>query len=274
MSSVNLAKLFGYLRLSRPLLTHSSFRPAVQHGIFGPEAAVTPTLTSVRSYKMEFNIEWVRPPKVPSTDPAKSGDLQPLPEVDLSRLPLKFQQSRAIENADPIVKKTLSLEFAPYRKAVQVYRYDLLSEIRRHQLDTGSLESKITCLTVRIRALQKHLKSLKKDTSGKHTLKELIEQRYKYLTRLRKRDYRCFEWLLEQLQLTYKANPEVMNKVTRKVALRLLTERYCRTLREKRLEAYRKELDAKKIDFLKEKEQIVKWIEEEEKALNIKAIEQ
>nr|CAG4644111.1 EOG090X09BQ [Lepidurus arcticus] len=277
MSSVKLTKLFSYLRLPRPqMLNHTSYVPAVQylhHGLVGlksPFPCLTPILTAVRSYKTELTIEWVRPPKVPSTDPSKSGDLKGLPDIDLSKTPFAFQESDELKNASPVVKRLLSLEFAPYSKAVQVHKQELLGQVRRHQFDTGSLETRITCLTVRIRALQKHMVSFKKDMKSKTFLKELIEQRYKYLKFLRRRDYRCYEWLLEQLHLTFKANPDPMNQVTRKSSLLLLTDRHCQNLREKRLEAYKKELDASKVDFLKEKQQILEWIEEEERALNIR----
>ena len=39
----------------------------------------------MRTYKSEFNIEWVPPPKLKCTDPSMTGDRSSLPEVDLSR---------------------------------------------------------------------------------------------------------------------------------------------------------------------------------------------
>lgn len=49
-----------------------------------------------------------------------------------------------------------------------------------------------------------------------------------------------------------------------------LTTIYCERMRNERLEAYKKELEKEKVKFAKEKAELEKWIEEEEKQLGLR----
>jgi hypothetical protein len=53
----------------------------------------------VRNYafKSDLKIKWVRPPKIPSIKPEKSGDLASLPAVDNKQYPLEFQKSEELK---------------------------------------------------------------------------------------------------------------------------------------------------------------------------------
>nr|CAG4641016.1 EOG090X09BQ [Eulimnadia texana] len=216
-----------------------------------------------------LKIEWVPPPYIPSIDPRKSGDQEPLPKLDLSKYPLLFKESEELKTASPEVKRLLSLEFTPREKAVQVVKKEILEKVQRHPLDTGSMESIITCLTVRIRSLQEHMaKNNSRDVPSKVFLKEAIEYRQKLLKHLRRMDYRRFEWLLEKLNLLRFSRTHC--KITRIDSLQRLTKIHSTSVREKRLEAYKKELKNQQAAFLKEKEEALKWIEEEEKALGLR----
>lgn len=63
-------------------------------------------------------------------------------------------------------------------------------------------------MTAEILQLQEIIQSNPQDKKKKVFLKELIEKRNKYLKILRKWDYKCFEWILEKLNLVYKATPK------------------------------------------------------------------
>lgn len=52
---------------------------------------------SIRGLKSELNIKWIGPEIVSCLKPEKSGDLQPLLEVDKSRQPLIFQDSEELK---------------------------------------------------------------------------------------------------------------------------------------------------------------------------------
>nr|CAG4650302.1 EOG090X09BQ [Sida crystallina] len=228
-------------------------------------------INQIRNYKSEFNLEWVPPPKVKCTDPSKSGDRSANPDVDLSRPMLHFDMLDELKTFSPTVQKLASLEFATEKEKIQVILQDTLKKVQRHPMDVSSIESTVAALTVRIRHCQKTILKHPYNVIHRHSLKELIEKRKSHLKHLRRMDYKRFEWLLEKLDLVFHANMNPVEVVTRKGALRKLTTYYCNSVREKRLEAYRKELEAQKAAFALEKTQLLEWIEKEEEELGLKA---
>lgn len=52
--------------------------------------------------------------------------------------------------------------------------------------------------------------------------------------------------------------------MTRKDSLRRLTEEYCKKVKTQSIEAYKKTLNAQKLDFLQNKIEKLKWIRNEE----------
>lgn len=95
-------------------------------------------------------------------------------------------------------------------------------------------------------------------------LKELIDKRKKILTKLRRQDYRRFEWILEKLDLVYKAYPSYYHWVTRRESLTKLTNIHCDNIRHERLAAYRKQLESQQIEFLQNKLQNLEFIRKEQ----------
>lgn len=59
----------------------------------------------------------------------------------------------------------------------------------------------------------------------------------------------------------------ILERYTRKWDLRRLTKEYCADLVKSKKEAYHEELKRQQEDFLKEKAEILAWIEKEEKEL-------
>lgn len=49
------------------------------------------------AFKSDLKIKWIRPQKIPSYKPEKSGDLTANPTLDKSTLQLEFQQSKELE---------------------------------------------------------------------------------------------------------------------------------------------------------------------------------
>nr|CAG4642636.1 EOG090X09BQ [Evadne anonyx] len=221
-----------------------------------------------RKYKSEVNIEWCPPPRICITDPKKSGDRSPIPNVDLNRPQYRLQNVNDIQEISPLVRKLASLEFAQRKKHVQVMKIDALKEVQRHDLDHASMESTIACLTIRIRNLQKHFSVYKYDKVAKVGLKEKIEQRNCMLRQLRRMDYKRYEWLMEKLDLVFYAKPNPIGQVTRKGSMLKLTKIYCDNIREDRLETYKKELAEQKLKFIEEKKEKLAWIEKEERELS------
>lgn len=102
-------------------------------------------------------------------------------------------------------------------------------------------------------------------------VKELIEKRHKKLNKLRKVDYRRFEWLLEKLDIEFKPQPESFIMIARKEGLRQLTRIHCDDIRNTRLEAYRKELSAQQLPFLEEKIKNLEFLRNEQIELGVEA---
>ncbi|MCX7607290.1 MAG: 30S ribosomal protein S15 [Bacteroidia bacterium] len=67
--------------------------------------------------------------------------------------------------------------------------------------DTGSPESQIALLTYRIQEISQHLKEHKKDYSAQRGLLQLVGQRKRLLSYLRKRDIQRYRAIVEKLNL-------------------------------------------------------------------------
>lgn len=52
---------------------------------------------TTRGLKSDLHIKWIRPEKIACWDPKKSGDLQPLEPLDMTKVPLEFQESEELK---------------------------------------------------------------------------------------------------------------------------------------------------------------------------------
>ncbi|XP_014258802.1 28S ribosomal protein S15, mitochondrial [Cimex lectularius] len=226
-----------------------------------------------RSYAMKsiIPIKWNRPEKIPSFKPAKSGDLEPLREVDKKLPVIEFRDSEELKTANDLVKRLFSLEFAPYKKTVEHFREEYLKEVRRHNLDTMSPEVRVAKMTANIRDMQKYVELRPHDKRTKVRLKELVDKRKSLLKEIRQIDYKLFEWLLEKMNIQYKSfpDPDEYLRVERKRSIRLLTEKHCENIVKSKLDEYQDSLKAEQIGFLEEKIKTLKWIMKEEAECNV-----
>ena len=117
-SKLNLLK-----NVAKPLLISSRNYPGMKHEVYD-------------------YITWVRPPKVPSTDPSKSGDLEPMRKIDGKQLLLNFEKSKLLENANNLLRSTFSVELNPRKEAISLYIDEMIKKVQRHDLDYGSMEAK------------------------------------------------------------------------------------------------------------------------------------
>lgn len=95
-------------------------------------------------------------------------------------------------------------------------------------------------------------------------LKELIDKRRKFLNCLRRWDYRRFEWIIEKLDLIFKAHPLDIELPTRRNSLRKLTNIHCEEIKMERLAAYKKYLQSQQVDFLQKKLTNLQFIRNEQ----------
>lgn len=119
-------------------------------------------------------------------------------------------------------------------------------------------------MTVTIRSMQEQLEKFPRNKILQVSCKELIDCRKKFLRHLRHWDYRRFEWVLEKLDLVYKAYPAQYHWITRKESLTKLTAQHCDRIRDERLAAYRAQLESQQIAFLEQKLQNLQFIRDEQ----------
>ncbi|GAB0099683.1 28S ribosomal protein S15, mitochondrial [Sergentomyia squamirostris] len=221
------------------------------------------------AFKPELPIKWVRPEKICCTRPEKSGDLEGSAAVDLTLPVVEYRDCKLLEEADESVKRLFSMESFPAFKTGHHLRNLMREEVQRHPLDVGSMEARIADMTARIRRLQEIHLNHPRNRVMKVYLKELIDKRKLYLKYLRRWDYRRFEWLLEKLNLVYKAHPSEYVLVGRKYAIRKLADKYCEETRERKLLEYRKQLESEQVTFLEQKIKNLEFILNEQKELHL-----
>lgn len=77
----------------------------------------------------------------------------------------------------------------------------IIAHFQRHPQDTGSPEVQIALLTARIKQLEEHLRTHRKDFHSRRGLMILIGQRRSLLDYLKKKDFLRYQALLKELGL-------------------------------------------------------------------------
>jgi len=77
----------------------------------------------------------------------------------------------------------------------------IIENFRRHPNDTGSPEVQIALLTARIKQLENHLKTHRKDFHSRRGLMKLIGQRRALLRYLKRTDFERYQNLIQSLGL-------------------------------------------------------------------------
>ena len=78
---------------------------------------------------------------------------------------------------------------------------ELVKEFGGDDKDTGSPEVQIAIITNKIRNITEHLKSNKKDNSGRRGLVLLVSKRRKLLTYLKKNNVDSYKKIIEELNI-------------------------------------------------------------------------
>jgi hypothetical protein len=220
-------------------------------------------------------LKWNTIKRIETCNPALSGDLGGLEDfgkVDLTQPPVHLEDSKEIEVATDEVKRILSLEYSRKKEYNKKLRKNLVSKIQRHKLDMDSDEVKIAVQTVKIRNWQHMLIQMwpYKNQPVKHKLTFTIAARRNALERLRKTDYRKYEWILEKLNLFYKPVPKYCHmEISRKASIERLTDLWCDELKKHRLTKYQRDLEAQQPEFLRNKAAKLQHIISEEAELGL-----
>ncbi|KAF7269349.1 28S ribosomal protein S15, mitochondrial [Rhynchophorus ferrugineus] len=229
------------------------------------EKQILLNLTRSYAFKSDLKIKWVRPEKIPCIKPEKSGDLSPFPNIDKSQYLVEFRKSKELETANDYVKRLFTLQFNSRKCTTNFFIHQSMEQVKRHEFDSGSIETKLARWTGYIRAWQELMQRFPKDKRLKVCLKELIDKRKKHLKYLRRWDYKKFEWILDQLNIVYKPPPSEFRWVTRRESLVKLTDKYCEDIRKTKLDEYKALLEAEQPAFLEEKIRTLEFIRDEQK---------
>uniref|UniRef100_T1IY05 Fibronectin type III-like domain-containing protein n=1 Tax=Strigamia maritima TaxID=126957 RepID=T1IY05_STRMM len=217
------------------------------------------------------NLPFVYEPPEKKLQIFNSGDTKELTPLDPTRPILKYAELVDELNVSPGVRRLVSLGFSRPKETLRIHKHELMKPIQKHILDTGSYESQIAALTADIKWWQKYLTNGNLQNSRvRVSLNAAIDRRFKILKKLRMKDYKRFEWVIETLGIKYRQAPMFFHWATRKGTLRVMTREYCNKMRRNKIEAYKAKLKGMQDDFLKEKEETLDWIKKEKEELGIK----
>jgi len=80
-------------------------------------------------------------------------------------------------------------------------KQELIEKYGKNATDTGSVESQIALLTVRIKQLNAHFLEHKKDHSSRRGLLKLVSRRKHLISYLRKKDEGAYKQIIEKLNI-------------------------------------------------------------------------
>ncbi|XP_015181333.1 PREDICTED: 28S ribosomal protein S15, mitochondrial [Polistes dominula] len=217
----------------------------------------------------DYNIKWVRPTVIPKSKPEKSGDLGIPHDVKPTQLVPGYEKSKELQDANEIVRRLVTLQFYPRKETIKTRSEKIIELVKRHGSDRGSPEVMIAAMTAEILQLQENAVNNIRDKREKVFLRELIDKRNKYLRKMRKWDYKRYEWILERLNLFYKALPTDNTPAYRKDSLRKLTQKHCDKIKQAKLDAYKAQLKQEQKTFFKDKVEKLIFIRKEELELGL-----
>lgn len=211
-------------------------------------------------------------PKHPPTkhlDYDNSGDLeQSLPVLDLTKPRFGFENSEELKSADEDVQKIFSLEFGNTRARKKYHVEEFLSRTRPRG-DYSSMEARITRLTVDIRSLIGRCLTFRKDKVCKTRLNNKIQTRRKLLRRLRLVNKSEFERICAALKIVYIPVPEERPPQTFRELSIFAANTESDKIRKAKLLVLEKDLAQKRLEFYKEKEEVLKTIEADLEKMDI-----
>ena len=76
-----------------------------------------------------------------------------------------------------------------------------ITEVKRHDADTGSPESQVALLTRKINELSSHLKKNAKDFHSRRGLLQMVADRRKHLKYLQRKNEKAYAGLIKKLGL-------------------------------------------------------------------------
>ncbi|KHN86113.1 28S ribosomal protein S15, mitochondrial [Toxocara canis] len=196
-----------------------------------------------------------------------------LPAIDESAPRMAYAHVDALTAAPDFVKRIFSIEYGTRRDLTDAWKNVLIGQVKRHELDSQSLEMRIGWLTSLIRHWSLLVDEInntpKKPTWLTHRIFLMINFRRKLLRKLRETDSAAFERVLSELKIAYHVPklPEQMTEKRRKAWAEAQLKSRIEREKEARLtelhkrftddrEKYEKEIDEKLVSLELEKKKI------------------
>ncbi|CAG0901259.1 unnamed protein product [Darwinula stevensoni] len=220
----------------------------------------------------KVKVHWEIPKGVKKYAPEDTGDLEVFTPNFQDSYPVWLQGCKLLETADETTKELLSLNYSKAPDQYESYQMNLSQRVQRHKLDLDSPEVQIAKMTARLRWLQWLMCTAEKrrcKNQFRGAVRKLMDQRRQALEMMRLSDYKCYEWVLEKLQIIHKPKPPIYINIQRRQSLRRLTSEYVYKLKKEKREALHQELKEKQEEFLREKIETLKWIMIEEGDLKV-----
>ncbi|XP_030074349.1 small ribosomal subunit protein uS15m [Microcaecilia unicolor] len=139
-----------------------------------------------------------------------------LADLPPTMLKKDYANVQLMETVDDVVRRLLSLEMANQKEKVKIKTQQMVDKVKRNPNDSGSPESQIAVLTVKIRNFQEHIQMHPKDKSNKRIMLMAIDRRNKLLKYLRLTRYDAFENVCKQLGIEYVIPSQYHRRPTRR----------------------------------------------------------
>lgn len=217
--------------------------------------------------------EWSYP--APPDVIAKCGDCDTGP-TDPTMPLTGFELSDELKTASLEVKKVFSLQLASLRQIHEAKKHRFVKLCQRHPYDFDSFEYKVAHKTFLVRKLKELYNMQPKRRDLKDALAKAIEGRNKALKYLYRYDRERFHSVACTLQVSYTPAQlhHIRLPVTKKGDLRRLTTEYCDRMKQDKMNAFHKKLEAEQVAFLEEKRCAEEWISAEGERLGLSHNEQ
>jgi len=200
-----------------------------------------------------------------------------LPEIDASQPCLAYRNIDALKTAPESVKRIFSIEYGERKDLTDAWKDLIIGQVKKHPLDTKSLEARIARATALIRQWTLLIEDIAKKTPKRPTwltirLYEMINHRRKLMKLLRQEDEASFERLLQELKIAYHVPPlpEDEQARTRKAWSEAQIRRRVEAEKERRLNEFRQELATKRERFNAMKDKRLKELDLEEQSIRNK----
>lgn len=144
------------------------------------------------------------------------GPVSQLSDLDPSLLKLEYANIPAVQTADGILKRLLSLEFADNHEKLIFKMDQVVKSVRRDENDRNSIEVQVAKLTTRIRNYKEHLHKHPKDKLHKRFMLMAVDKRNRHLRILRSVNYEAFSRVCKQLDISYTFSPLYHRRITKR----------------------------------------------------------